>query len=144
MEKIDPKETIFYTIENAIKTYRKYAQKKISEVKGGITVDQMLILTILDNNPGMAQNEIAELIFKDHASITRMIEILVKNKYLKRSINESDRRKFNLVISDLGRATIKTLKPLIFQNRRNALQGVSEAEVNQLFTILNKLINNCK
>ena len=143
MQKINPKTTIFYTIENAIKTYRKYAQKQLSAVKKGITVDQMLILTTLDNNPGMAQNEIADMIFKDHASVTRMIELLVKNEYLERSINEADRRKFKLAISAKGQATIDLLRPVIYQNRKDALRGVTESEVNQLFTILNKIINNC-
>jgi len=143
MQKIDPTSTIFYTIENAIKTYRKYVQKKLSAVADGITVDQMMILATLDENLGMAQNEIADLVFKDHASVTRIIELLVKNDYLTRSINEADRRKFNLHISAKGHATLKLLKPVIYQNRKDALRGVSETEVNQLFTILNKIIHNC-
>lgn len=143
MQITNPKATIFYTIEKAIKTYRKYVQKKLSAVKDGITVDQMLILTTLDANPGMAQNEIADLVFKDHASVTRIIELLVKNDYLTRSINEADRRKFNLHISAKGHATLELLKPVIYQNRKDALLGVSETEVNQLFTTLNKIINNC-
>jgi DNA-binding MarR family transcriptional regulator len=143
MNKIDPKQTIFYTIENAIKTYRKFAQKNISDEMSGITVDQMLVLTVLEANPDIAQNEMAELLFKDYASITRMIELLVKNDYLSRAINEADRRKFVLNISDKGHSTLKKLKPIILKNRTKALKGVSESEVNQMFTTLNKIINNC-
>ncbi len=114
MDKLDPQQTIFYSIENAIKTYRKFAQKHLSDVVAGITVDQMLILTVLEENPTMAQNEMAALLFKDYASITRMIELLVKNEYLSRTINESDRRKFVLKISGKGKTTLKKLKPIIF------------------------------
>jgi DNA-binding MarR family transcriptional regulator len=143
MDKLDPQQTIFYTIENAIKTYRKFAQKQLSDVVTGITVDQILILVVLEENPNMAQNEMAALLFKDYASITRMIELLVKNEYLSRTINEADRRKFVLKISAKGKATLKQLKPIIFKNRTNALKGVTESEVNQLFTTLNKIISNC-
>lgn len=143
MKKIDPKQTIFYTIENTIKTYRKFAQKHISAEMSGITVDQMLVLTALEANPDIAQNEMAELLFKDYASITRMVELLVKNDYLSRAINEVDRRKFILNITSKGHNTLKKLKPVILKNRTDALQGVSESEVNQMFSTLNKIINNC-
>lgn len=144
MTKLDPQQTIFYGIENAIKTYRKYAQRQISRVMKGITVDQILILTILETNPNLAQNEIAELLFKDYASITRMIETLVKNNYLVRSINESDRRKFNLEISAKGLDALKTIKPVIIQNRTHALQGINQTEIEQMFKTLKKITNNCQ
>ncbi len=144
MNEINPQQTIFYSIENAIKTYRKYAQKKIAEKVDGITIDQVLILTVLETEPSISQKDIAELLFKDYASITRMIELLVKNDYLSRSINEHDRRKFNLVISSKGYTTLKKLKPVILQNRSEALNGVTKAEVAALSTTLSKIINNCK
>ena len=102
MEKLDPQQTIFYSIEKAIKSYRKYAQKQLSDVVSGITIDQMLILTMIEEQPNMAQNKMAELLFKDYASITRMIDLLVKNEYLSRSVNESDRRKHVITISTKG------------------------------------------
>ena len=143
MDTIDPQQTIFYTIEKAIKSYRKFAQKQLSDVVSGITVDQVLVLTVIESNPDIAQHEIASLLFKDYASITRMIELLVKNEYLTRSINETDRRKFTLKISTKGETTLKQLKPIILKNRTDALEGVSESEVNQMFTTLSKIINNC-
>ena len=143
MDTIDPQQTIFYTIEKAIKSYRKFSQKQLSDVVSGITVDQVLVLTVIESSPDIAQHEIASLLFKDYASITRMIELLVKNEYLTRSINETDRRKFTLKISAKGETTLKQLKPIILKNRTDALEGISNSEVNQLFTTLNKIINNC-
>ncbi len=143
MNHLDPQHTVFYVIENCIKTYRKYAQEQLSAAVNDITVDQMLLLSVLESNPNLAQNEIADMLFKDHSSITRMIELLVKKDYLSRSINKSDRRKFKLNISAKGVHTLKQLKPIVFQNRKDALRGVSENEVNQLFTTLNKIIQNC-
>jgi DNA-binding MarR family transcriptional regulator len=143
MDKLDPQQTIFYSIEKAIKCYRKYAQKQLSDVVGGITIDQMLILTMIEEQPDIAQNVMAELLFKDFASITRMINLLVQNKYVSRTINDNDRRKYILKITAKGQSTLKQLKPIIFRNRNDALKGVSEQEVKQLFTTLNKIINNC-
>ena len=143
MDKIDPRETIFFSIEQAIKSYRKMAQRQIAAVMEHITVDQLLLLTLLESNPDITQKEMAELFFKDVASVTRMIDLLVKNDYLSRSVNESDRRKSILKISKKGNKTLKTLKPIIIQNRADALQDVSDMEINQLYATLNKIINNC-
>lgn len=143
MDSLNPQHTIFYTIEKAIKSYRKFAQKNLSEIVKGITIDQVLVLTVIESDPEVTQHEIASLLFKDFASITRMIELLVKNEFLSRSINETDRRKFKLTISPKGQSTLKQLKPIIFNNRNDALQGVSENEVIQLFNTLTKIINNC-
>ena len=72
MEKIDS--VLFYYIEKAIKTYRQYAQKELKNAGLTITVDQWLTLNCLNENPQITQKELAEAVFKDTASITRIIE----------------------------------------------------------------------
>ena len=138
-----PSQTIFHSIEKAIKEYRKFAQRNISKEAGNITIDQALLLILLNNHPELSQNEIGELIFKDNASVTRMIELLAKKEYLNRTINNHDRRKYKLTITDKGQTILETLGKVIISNRKSALYGVTEEEVEQLKSILNKIINNC-
>ena len=87
---------IFYNIEEAIKTYRMYAQNQLKINGLKITIDQWLVLKCLKENPNTTQVELAEKVFKDNASITRIIDLLVKANYLERTINQTDRRKFDL------------------------------------------------
>lgn len=144
MSLTNPTKTIFYLIEKSIKDFRKSSQKSINEVINDITLDQCLIIMILNDNSNLSQKEIATLIYKDYASITRMIELMVKKKYLKRTINESDRRRFNLEISDKGKESLKILTRTIKENRKKALLGISKKELAQLEVTLNKIILNCK
>lgn len=140
----NPTGTVLYTIEQTIKEYRKISQKNISKIISDITVDQGLVLLILNENSNYSQKEIASLIFKDNASITRIIELMVKKDYLVRKVNEQDRRKFNLEITEKGRNTVELLSPAIKLNRTTALHGLSENEIELLDTLLNKIITNCK
>lgn len=140
----NPTGTVLYRIEQAIKEYRKVSQKNISKVVKDITVDQCLVLIILGKDEKISQNELANLIFKDNASITRMIELMVKKDYLYRSINAEDRRKFNLEITDKGKKTLKLIEPIALINRETALNGLSLEEINLLEKTLNKIIINCK
>ena len=144
MKQKNPTGTVLYKIEQTIKAYRKISQKNIEKIVKDITVDQCLVLIILDKNSNYSQKEIAELIFKDNASITRIIELMVKKDYLTRTINELDRRKFNLEITLKGKKTIELLSPIFIKNRKIALNGLSEVEIELLSKILNKIILNCK
>lgn len=144
MKNNNPTGTVLYTIEQTIKEYRKIAQKNISQIVSDITVDQCLLLIILNKNATYSQKEIAELIFKDSASITRIIELMVKKDYLTRQINESDRRKFNLEITEKGKKTIELLTPVINKNREDALEGLSNEDIELLDKLLTKIISNCK
>ena len=144
MKNNNPTGTVLYKIEQTIKEYRKISQKNISQIVNDITVDQCLLLIILNKNATYSQKEIAELIFKDNASITRIIELMVQKKYLLRKINESDRRKFNLEITKKGKKTIELLTPIIQKNRKDALEGLSKNEIELLDKLLAKIISNCK
>ncbi len=75
-----PSETIFHTIESTIKEYRKYAQKNISSKINDITIDQGMVLLFLNEYNKLTQKEIAKLVFKDDASMTRIINTMVLKK----------------------------------------------------------------
>jgi DNA-binding MarR family transcriptional regulator len=140
----NPTGTVLYSIEQAIKEYRKVSQKNIAKIIKDITIDQCLVLIILNKDAKISQNELANLIFKDNASITRMIELMVKKDFLNRTIHKEDRRKFNLEITEKGKKTIELINPIIKINRKTALNGLSLEEIDLLDKTLNKIITNCK
>lgn len=135
---------LFYTLEKSIKVYRKYAQTLIANAGFDITIDQWLVLKSLQENSHLSQNEIADLVFKDMASITRIIELLVKKELVERHINNSDRRKFELKITKNGKKMIELISPIVENNRKQALKGITKLEQNNLTSRLEILINNCK
>ncbi|MBS7232141.1 MarR family transcriptional regulator [Flavobacterium psychroterrae] len=144
MKQKTPTGTVLYSIEQAIKEYRKVCQKNIQKIVNDITVDQCLVLIILNDNEKISQIEIAKLIFKDNASITRIIELMVKKDYLTREIDEFDKRKTKLIITEKGKKTVVLLSPVFELNRETALDGISAEEIELLDKILHKIISNCK
>lgn len=135
---------IFYNIEEAIKTYRMYAQNqlKINDLK--ITIDQWLVLKCLKENPNATQIELAEKVFKDNASITRIVELLVKANFLQREINQNDRRKMNLKITASGEKILEDVYKIVLKNRAKALEGITAEEIESVNSILKKISSNCK
>lgn len=147
MNEVNPvsrlEDVLFYVIEKAIKSYRQFAQRNIREVNKDITIDQWLILKTINDNPDITQREIAEYVFKDDASITRMIDLLVKKGFLERSLYPEDRRRSGLGLTPLGKMTKQDLMPIILNNRGIALEGLSEEEINTLRKVLQKITVNC-
>ncbi|WP_338358884.1 MarR family winged helix-turn-helix transcriptional regulator [Yeosuana marina] len=139
-----PSKTVFYTIEKTIKTYRKFSKQNFLKVVDDITIDQKLILQYLNDYPELSQKEIAELVFKDNASLTRMIDLMVNKKFLKRSMNNKDRRRFKIEITLKGKEVLNKLEPVIKENREKAFSGITEEELIQLNKTLNKILSNLK
>jgi len=138
-------ETInFYLLDKAIRTYRMYSQKKLKENGFKITVDQWLVIKILLENPGISQLQIAEKAFKDNASITRIIDLLVKSKYLDRKVNPKDRRTSILKVTNDGADIINKVQDLVLQNRKIAQDGITIEELENLNSTLKKIIKNCQ
>ena len=135
--------TVFYSIEKTIKTYRQFAQKNIKQNGIDITIDQWLILKTIHDHPKISQREIAATVFKDHASVTRMIELLVKRQFLIRSFHEEDRRRYSLSLTNEGKKIFKKLIPIVSHNRSTALAGIQIEDIEHLHKTLNTISNNC-
>ena len=141
MEKL--KDIIFYNMDKAIRTYRNYAQKKLREHGFKITVDQWIVIKAILENPGISQQEIAEKAFKDNASITRIIVLLVKSGYLERDVHPDDRRKTVLDVTSEGKKIIEEVQSLVLENRQVALNHISQDDLEIVNKALKIIIQNC-
>ena len=136
-------QTIFYVLEKSIKSYRQFAQRNIDDYKLNITIDQWLVLRMIQEHPDISQVQLAEKVFKDYASITRILDLLVSKKFLTRTPHPNDRRRWKLQLSKKGLKTIEKLEQVVEQNRKTALKGITKNEIRSLQNTLNKIIHNC-
>ncbi|MDR3022633.1 MarR family transcriptional regulator [Chryseobacterium sp.] len=141
MEKLNS--IIFYNIDKAIRAYRNYALRQLKAHGYTITVDQWLIIKAILENPGITQNEIGDLVFKDNASVTRIIDLMVKSEYITRHVHPEDRRKTNLEVTDSGVKVIKEVQNIVEKNRKTALKGIKNEELEVMYSVLLKISENC-
>lgn len=141
MEQIS--KVIFYDIDKSIRSYRQFAQRRLKEAGLNITIDQWLLIKHIAENPGIKQQELGDLVFKDNASVTRIIELLVKAKYLKRKSNEEDRRRASLLVTKSGNAIISKVWKVVQNNRKIALKGIPKKDLEITKSVLFQIISNC-
>ncbi|TYZ08038.1 MarR family transcriptional regulator [Hymenobacter lutimineralis] len=134
---------IFYSIDRAIRTYRKLAQANIDRARIAITIDQWLVLQVIEEDQNLTQTEIAERVLKDQASVARMIALLLKQGLLTSEAVAHDARRTRLRVTPLGTATLAAVEPVVLSNRAVALQGISDEEVATLRRLLDRIYLNC-
>jgi DNA-binding MarR family transcriptional regulator len=135
---------IFYVLDKTIKRYRQFAQSTIDQAGIDITIDQWLVLTVIQESPALGQLEIAERVFKDQASVARIIDLLVKKELLLQVTSQQDRRRVNRSLTPRGHQLLKAVAPIIAQNRATALQGLSDSTIEELRQTLEEISSNCQ
>lgn len=86
----------------------------------------------------------ARAVFKDVASITRIVQLLESKGLLVRHTHERDGRRSTLKLTPRGMGIIKTLAPVIAENRRVALRGLKPAELKRTQELLDTIVMNCR
>lgn len=140
MEKLS--DVLFYHIDRSIKLYRIFAQKQIKDAGFDITIDQWLVLKCMNDNPDMMQIEVAEVVFKDNASVTRIIELLMDKDYLVRETSKQDRRRSTYYITPKANDLLFNIQKVINSNRKKALKDVSLNEMATTMKVLKTITEN--
>jgi DNA-binding MarR family transcriptional regulator len=133
----------FYMIERVIKTYRQFAQRRLLAAGSSLTVDQWLILNVIEAMPGMQQQALAEKVFKDKASVARTVDLLVDAEMITRTVPSEDRRSVSLKLTRQGAKQLAALAPVVNEYRKQALKGISKAEIKAMLQTMDKIISNC-
>ena len=134
---------IFYSIEKAIKTYRKYAQRRLVAAGSTLTVDQWLMLNVIDEDPGIQQGAVAGAVFKDKASVARTMDLLVQAGLVDRSVPKDDRRSVRLKLTARGRRQLEAISSVVKSYRKRALLGITPREIAATESVLHKIMSNC-
>jgi DNA-binding MarR family transcriptional regulator len=134
---------IFYSLDKAIRSYRRMAQTNIDQAGLHITIDQWLVLQVLLEHDDLTQNEIAERVFKDQASVARILALLVKRELLSAVPLPHDGRRTKLRVTKQGKQLLHAIQPLILHNRAVALAGISEEELTMMHKALEHIATNC-
>ncbi len=131
-----------FILERTAKRMKQAFQQELLQAKQHITVDQWVVLQELERKDKQPQQAIAEAVYKDPPTLTRIIDRLCEKDLIRRELDPGDRRRFRIGLTDAGRDKIEAVKPLLAQFRQKAWAGLSEEEIRQLMSSLNKVFEN--
>ncbi|RPI35151.1 MAG: MarR family transcriptional regulator [Nitrospiraceae bacterium] len=131
-----------FLLDRTARRVKQYAQQKFKELRLNVTVDQWLVLKHLYENEGMKQNELAELLFKDNPTLTRIIDLLCDKGLTVRNQHPSDRRSYHVALTKEGKRKVEQMKPKIQKIRLKAWEGLSKDDFLQFKKVLDTIYNN--
>ena len=134
-----------FLIEITAKRIKQTLQKEFNAHKIDLTVDQWVVLDQLRQHTGISQNRLAENVFKDAPTVTRIVDLLCKKDLIERKSDQSDRRKFSLCMKEAGHEIVKLAEPVVLKTRKAGwvgLAGQDYEELVRILTIINQNFDN--
>ena len=133
---------ILFQIDKTSKVAKQYSQAEFDKLNLGITVDQWVLLKIIEESTELSQKELADKSSRDPASITRTLDILGKKQLTERMAIPNNRRKYTIQLTQIGLDFIEKNKNIITQLRDKSLEGFTIQEQNLLHKMLLKIQKN--
>lgn len=138
------KTTVGNQISTMFRSIVKMLEKTLSESHIDFTLEQFGVLSILNEQENLTQQDIAVMLNKDKSGILRHIDNLEKRKLVVRVADETDRRKKILIITKKGYETITEFAKIKEKMNDTLFKGISQEQLNSLHETINIMQNNLK
>jgi len=132
-------QNVYRTLGHAYNQVKKDLHDKLAD--NGITWPQFHALYHIDSK-GIQVNELARELGCNASNITGLIDRMVENGWVYREHSEEDRRVWLIKLTDEGIALRGRMIPEHESNIKERMSVLNEQELEQLYVLLKKLINN--
>lgn len=120
-----------------ITTLQMYAQNNFP-----ITPEQYLILSILVESGEMYQRQICEIAYKDRPNMTRIINILEEQGFVRRIPDVNKRKVFKIIVTPEGAAMHAKIKPHMFKLRDETVKNIKTEDLEACLRVMGQMIDN--
>ncbi len=110
-----------------------------------LTPDQYVILyLLLENEEIVYQRQLAEIMLKDRANISRIIDIMHQNGLVEKIPDSNGRKIYKLVVTEKGKKLRDKVFPTDIDLRAMITQDITEDELAVTFSTLEKMNMNIR
>lgn len=124
--------------------YRQFIQNKFREHNVNLTFEMLQVLACLWNQDGINQQEIANITVKDKASMTYLIDNLVKRDLVYRIEDCNDRRNKLIYLTKEGISIREQIQPFLDEMYKAAGMNIDSMALQQCMSIMEQVEKNLK
>jgi DNA-binding MarR family transcriptional regulator len=139
MEPHDVSEYTGYLIRRAQQAHVAVWQR---EVSAEVTSVQFGVLNMLARTPGASQQQLVENLDLDRSTIADIVLRLERRRLIKRTRDESDKRRNRVFLTSFGRAELDDLLPRVARVDEVLTVGLTEDDASALRRILGTLLDS--
>ena len=131
---------ICYKMNKSGMLYKRLMAKHLERLN--ITYAQLMVLRVIDNEPGITAKEILMQMDTDKATLSGVISRLERDNYIYRVQNEKDGRVRNIYVSEGSELLCQEVGIIEESCMKSMMNGISEAEAHEFLRILDLFIEN--
>jgi DNA-binding MarR family transcriptional regulator len=124
-----------------MRTYMSLKLDSPFELRGGITRARYNVLRILAQAPDerLLMTDIVTGMNVSPTNITKLVDVLVEDDYVRRVPDPTDKRKFWVELMPAGKQIFEEIIPDVGDHVRDFWEGISEQEMRMLIHLLSRL-----
>lgn len=107
----------------------------------GLTAPQFLVLQTLSLEEPRKPSDIAKKVFLSQATVSSIIDRLIKAEFVRREKSRSDGRVIHIYLTDKGQKRLKSAPPLLQESFTKQFEELERWEQSQLLSSLQRLAN---
>ncbi|WP_019911391.1 MarR family winged helix-turn-helix transcriptional regulator [Paenibacillus sp. HW567] len=107
-----------------------------------ITPEQWSALLMICDRDGINQKDVAAATAKDQPTTARIVELLQKKGFIRKTMSPADRRAFQLYATEEGKALIDSTLSLEQQTVAAAVRGLNPKQLEELRSMLELIYYN--
>ncbi len=138
----DINDLVVFQIEKTNKIAKQHGQRAFDQHGLGITIDQWVLLKIIQEQAPLSQRALADFSVRDPASITRTMDLLSKKGLIERAPIPTSRRQYEVKLSKEGEIFVKKNMELVKKLREQSVEGISQEEQGMLISLLQRIQKN--
>lgn len=135
-----PVQTVGFLLHDVARLLRKRFEQNARDL--GLTRSHWQVLVYLARNEGIHQGGLAELLEVEPITLARMIDKLQESGLIERRAHSTDRRIWQLYLTEQARPKLSDIHALGDLTRAEALAGISDEEHARLMETLSRMKGN--
>jgi DNA-binding MarR family transcriptional regulator len=120
--------------------YKRLMAKHLERMN--ITYAQLMVLRVIDNEPGITAKEILMQMDTDKATLSGVISRLERDNYIYRVQNDKDGRIRNIYVSEGSEQLCREVHGIEEACMQSLLEGITEDEAQEFLRVLDLFIAN--
>ncbi len=121
---------------------KRFGQEMARVVEGRISVSQFLLLRSLNQSEPARISQIAEKMQVTSSAVTFLTDKLIEQELIGRKRDKTDRRAVYIFVTKKGADLVEELESLRREAAESLLSNLSDLELSNIVTILDKLANS--
>jgi MarR family transcriptional regulator, transcriptional regulator for hemolysin len=138
----NPMKTPGHYISRIARAFARIGDVRLREL--GFATAQLPVLTALKDGARLSQTELARWAKVEQPTMAQLLARMERDGIVRREPDPKDRRSSLIALTDEARAKLPAGRAILEAGNREAMYGLSEAEVAMLISLLQRVLANAE